>query len=149
MITVYCDGSCLGNPGPGGWCAILQHPDTKTEKILKGGAPHTTNNQMELTAALMALNAITRDVPIAIYTDSQYLQKGVGEWSKKWLKNGFKTADKKPIKNQEIWQALLTHRHLSRVTFHWVKGHSGHPENERADLIARDEATRYQASLRK
>ncbi|MDI9314384.1 MAG: ribonuclease HI, partial [Hydrotalea sp.] len=142
MIKIYCDGSCLGNPGPGGWCAILQHPSSTAEKILKGGAPHTTNNQMELTAALMALNAVTKDITIEVYTDSQYLQKGIGEWSKKWLQNGFKTADKKPIKNQELWRALLTHRHLARVSFHWVKGHAGHAENERADVIARGEAER-------
>ena len=148
MIKIYCDGSCLGNPGPGGWCAILQHPTSNVEKILKGGAPHTTNNQMELTAALMALDAVTRDVAIEIYTDSQYLQKGIGEWSKKWLQNGFKTTDKKPIKNQDLWRALLAHRHLPRVSFHWVKGHAGHPENERADSIARAQAEQYKVDLR-
>ncbi len=140
MIKIYCDGSCLGNPGPGGWCAILQHAGSGAEKIISGGAPHTTNNQMELTAALMALNAVTKPVPIEIYTDSQYLQKGIGEWSKKWLKNGFKSANKEPIKNQEIWQKLLSHPLLPHVSFHWVKGHAGHAENERADVIARDEA---------
>ncbi|MGI9461372.1 MAG: ribonuclease HI [Alphaproteobacteria bacterium] len=142
MITIYCDGSCIGNPGAGGWGAILQYDTGKgiSEKIISGGKKNTTNNQMELTAALMALRAITKPMPINIYSDSQYLQKGMTEWSKKWQKNGFRSHDKKPIKNQDLWKELLAHPLLEQVSFHWVRGHAGNPNNERVDTIAREQA---------
>ncbi|MCX8516458.1 MAG: ribonuclease HI [Alphaproteobacteria bacterium] len=146
MITIHCDGSCLGNPGAGGWAALLQYDraDNRKEKMISGGASFTTNNQMELTAALMALEAIIKPMPIAIYTDSEYLQKGITEWSKKWLVNGFRSSTRKPIKNMELWRNLLGHPLLPQVTWHWVRGHSGHPENERVDQLARATALEWQ-----
>lgn len=140
-VIIYCDGSCLGNPGPGGWCAILIKGDK--QKTLKGGEKLTTNNRMELTAALQALKAIVSQSPIQIYTDSQYLRLGVLEWSKKWQVNGFKSNNKQAIKNQDLWQELLQLPQLKQTEWHWVKGHSGHSGNELADSLAQAMAQYY------
>ncbi len=134
-ITIWTDGACSGNPGPGGWGAILRAGDR--EKELSGGAPATTNNRMELMAAIMALQALTGPSEVDIHTDSQYVRGGVTGWIHGWKRNGWRTADKKPVKNIELWQQLdaATARH--QIRWHWVKGHAGHPENERADVLAR------------
>ena len=134
-VTIFTDGACSGNPGPGGWGAILK--SGAHEKELFGGAPQTTNNRMELTAAIMALEALKRASDVDLYTDSQYVRGGVTGWINGWKRNGWRTADKKPVKNIELWQQLdaATVEHV--VRWHWVKGHAGHPENERADELAR------------
>ncbi len=134
-VFIYTDGACRGNPGPGGWGVLLRYG--RHEKILSGAEDHTTNNRMELTAAIQALAALYEPCKIELYTDSQYVQKGVTEWLAGWKKKGWKKADKKLVKNADLWQALdqevSRHHH---ITWHWVKGHSGHPENELADSIA-------------
>ena len=134
-ITIWTDGACSGNPGPGGWGAILRAGEH--EKELFGGDPATTNNRMELMAAIMALEALKRPSEVDLHTDSQYVRGGVTGWINGWKRNGWKTSDKKPVKNIELWQQLdaATERH--RIRWHWVKGHAGHPENERADALAR------------
>jgi ribonuclease HI len=134
-ITIWTDGACSGNPGPGGWGAILRAGGQ--EKELSGGAPATTNNRMELTAAIMALESLKSPSGVDIHTDSQYVRGGVTGWIHGWKRNGWRTADKKPVKNIELWQQLdaATARH--QIRWHWVKGHAGHPENERADVLAR------------
>ncbi len=134
-ITIWTDGACSGNPGPGGWGAILRAGGQ--EKELSGGAPATTNNRMELTAAIMALESLKSPSEVDIHTDSQYVRGGVTGWIHGWKRNGWRTADKKPVKNIELWQQLdaATARH--QIRWHWVKGHAGHPENERADVLAR------------
>jgi ribonuclease HI len=134
-VVIHTDGACSGNPGPGGWGAILHF--NGHEKELFGGAPATTNNRMELTAAIEALSALTRPSEVELHTDSQYLRQGITQWIRSWKRNGWKTADKKPVKNVELWQALepLIERH--RVDWRWVRGHSGHDLNERADALAR------------
>ncbi|HEY9009632.1 MAG TPA: ribonuclease HI [Devosia sp.] len=135
-VTIHTDGACSGNPGPGGWGAVLQWGDKVKE--LKGGAPITTNNQMELTAAIQALTALTRSCDVELHTDSNYVKDGLTKWIHGWKKNGWRTADKKPVKNVELWQALdaATQRH--RINWHWVKGHNGDPMNERADQLANE-----------
>jgi ribonuclease HI len=135
-VEIYTDGACSGNPGPGGWGAILRFRGT--EKELKGGEPQTTNNRMEMMAALSALNALTRPCTIDLYTDSEYVKKGMTEWLRGWKARGWKTADKKPVKNEDLWKALDEAASRHRVSWHWVKGHAGHPENERADALARE-----------
>ncbi len=134
-VDIYTDGACSGNPGPGGWGAILRYG--KSEKELSGGEPDTTNNRMELTAAIEALNALNEPCKVDLYTDSSYVKDGIGGWIEGWKRNGWKTAAKKPVKNVELWQALEEARNRHDVTWHWVKGHAGHPENERADELAR------------
>lgn len=134
-IAIHTDGACSGNPGPGGWGAILQIDDH--EKELFGGEALTTNNRMELTAAIMALEALKRPCPVALYTDSQYLRGGVTGWIKSWQRNGWKTADRKPVKNVDLWQRLDAAATQHDVQWHWVKGHAGHDLNERADALAR------------
>ena len=134
-IIVYSDGACSGNPGPGGWGAILIYGEHRKE--LKGGEANTTNNRMELMAAISALEALKRKSHVELWTDSQYVRQGITGWIHGWKKNGWKTADKKPVKNVDLWQRLekaLTSHH---VHWHWVKGHAGHAENERADELAR------------
>jgi ribonuclease HI len=133
-IKIYTDGGCRGNPGPGGWGALLRYG--QHEKILSGAETHTTNNRMELTAAIQALAAMKEACKIELYTDSQYLQKGITEWLPGWKKRHWKTADKKAVKNADLWQALDQEASRHEVSWHWVKGHSGHPENELADSIA-------------
>jgi ribonuclease HI len=135
-VVIHTDGACSGNPGPGGWGAILEFGDTMKE--LKGGEAHTTNNRMELMAAIAALEALKRPCIVDIHTDSQYLRNGVMSWINQWKRNGWRTADKKPVKNVDLWQRLdaLTPQH--QVRWHWVKGHAGHDLNERADQLARE-----------
>jgi len=141
LVELFADGACLGNPGPGGWAALLRFKDA--DKEISGGEPLTTNNRMELMAVISGLRALTRPCRIAVTTDSQYVQKGITEWIIGWKKRGWKTADKKPVKNIDLWQALDEARAQHRVTWHWVKGHSGHVENERADVLARTEAEKF------
>jgi ribonuclease HI len=134
-VAIWTDGACSGNPGPGGWGAILTFGDH--EKELFGGEPQTTNNRMELTAAINALEALTRPCAIDLHTDSQYVRGGVTAWMKGWKRNGWKTADKKPVKNEELWRRLDDAAARHDVTWHWVKGHAGDAMNERADELAR------------
>ena len=133
-VEVWTDGACRGNPGPGGWGVVLRF--NGTEKELFGGERDTTNNRMELTAAIRALEALSRPSAVALTTDSQYVKNGITQWIANWKRRGWKTADKKPVKNQDLWQELdsLVNRH--KVEWHWVRGHTGHPENERADQLA-------------
>jgi ribonuclease HI len=134
-VKIYTDGACSGNPGPGGWGAILQFG--KTEKELSSGEALTTNNRMELMAAICALEALTRPCKVELYTDSSYVKDGITKWIHGWQRNGWKTAARKPVKNDELWKRLLTALEPHDVSWHWVKGHDGHPENERADELAR------------
>jgi ribonuclease HI len=140
-VTIYTDGACSGNPGPGGWGAILMSGDHRKE--LSGGEAATTNNRMELTAAIEALNALKRPCTVALYTDSVYVRDGITKWIHGWRRNGWRTADKKPVKNAELWQALEQALERHKVDWHWVKGHAGHPENERADELAREGMAPY------
>jgi len=134
-VMIWTDGACSGNPGPGGWGALLRYG--AVEKELSGGEAETTNNRMELTAAIMALETLTRPCSVDLYTDSQYLRSGITGWIAGWKRNGWKTADKKPVKNIDLWQRLdaATTRHS--IAWHWVKGHAGDENNERVDLLAR------------
>jgi len=134
-VIVHTDGACSGNPGPGGWGAILTWGDH--EKELKGGEPHTTNNRMELMAAISALEALKRPSTVDLHTDSQYVQLGISQWIQGWKRNGWKTADKKPVKNADLWRRLDEIMSRHNVRWHWVKGHAGHAMNERADALAR------------
>ena len=135
IIDIYTDGACSGNPGPGGWGAILRVGSH--EKELFGGEAGTTNNRMELLAVIEALRALKRPVKARVHTDSQYVQKGISEWITGWKKRGWKTADKQPVKNVDLWQALDTDASQHELEWLWVRGHNGHPENERADALAR------------
>ncbi|HZO46015.1 MAG TPA: ribonuclease HI [Xanthobacteraceae bacterium] len=135
-VIIHTDGACSGNPGPGGWGAILAFGDSVKE--LKGGEPHTTNNRMELMGAISALEALKRPCLVDLHTDSQYMRDGIMKWIHGWKRNGWKTADKKPVKNVDLWQRLEAALAQHRVTWHWVKGHAGHAENERADELARE-----------
>ena len=135
-VVVHTDGACSGNPGPGGWGAILRY--NGHEKELKGGEPLTTNNRMELTAAIMALEALKRATTVELHTDSQYVKDGISKWIHGWKRNGWKTADKKPVKNVELWQRLDLALQHHQVSWHWVRGHAGHDDNERADELARE-----------
>lgn len=134
-VEIWTDGACSGNPGPGGWGALLRFG--KHEKELKGGAEDTTNNRMELQAAIMALNELSRSCDVDLHTDSQYVRGGIMEWMHNWKKNGWRTANKKPVKNADLWKELDAARKRHKVEWHWVKGHAGHPENEKADELAR------------
>ncbi len=134
VVRIYTDGACKGNPGPGGWGAILQM-DGK-EKELFGGEPRTTNNRMELMAVIRALETLKPPCEVAVYTDSQYVQKGISEWLHDWKRRGWRTAGKKPVKNVDLWRELDRLAGMHRVAWHWVRGHAGHPENERADALA-------------
>ncbi|WP_114390175.1 ribonuclease HI [Notoacmeibacter marinus] len=134
-VEIFTDGACSGNPGPGGWGAILRHGTA--EKELSGGEAQTTNNRMELTAAIEALRALKGSCRVDLHTDSVYVRDGIRRWIDGWKRNGWKTAAKKPVKNEELWRALDEVRSRHDVTWHWVKGHAGHPENERADELAR------------
>jgi len=134
LVEIYTDGACSGNPGPGGWGALLRF--SGTEKELSGGEANTTNNRMEMMGAIMALEALTQPSTVRLYTDSQYVQKGISEWLPGWIKRGWKTADKKPVKNADLWQRLDAARKPHKVDFIWVRGHNGHAENERVDRLA-------------
>ena len=138
IVTIHTDGSCLSNPGPGGWAVILRWRDNEREII--GCERDTTNNRMELKAAIMGLNAVTRAMPIALHTDSRYVMDGVKNWMPRWKANGWKTANKKPVANQDLWQILDKAVSRHRVTWHWVKGHAGDELNERCDQLARSAA---------
>ena len=133
-VEIFTDGACRGNPGPGGWAAIVRSGGRERE--LSGGEPQTTNNRMELKAAIEGLNALTRPCKVALYTDSNYVRDGITKWIHGWRRNGWRTADKKPVKNAELWQALVEAAAPHSVEWHWVRGHSGHAENERADALA-------------
>lgn len=137
-VEIFTDGACSGNPGPGGWGAILRDPATGREKEMSGGEAATTNNRMELTAAVEALNALKQPCQVDLYTDSKYVMDGISSWIHGWKRNGWRTADKKPVKNAELWKRLDEERARHDVTFHWVKGHAGHEGNERADQLAND-----------
>jgi len=145
-VIVHTDGACSGNPGPGGWGAILSYGGN--EKELKGGEPHTTNNRMELMAAISALEALKRPSTVEMHTDSQYVQQGISQWITKWKRNGWKTADKKPVKNVDLWQRLDAAMQQHNVKWHWVKGHAGHELNERADRLAVAAITEMRAAGR-
>ena len=133
-VEAFTDGACRVNPGPGGWGALLRSGGHVKE--LRGGEPDTTNNRMELTAAIEALAALKHRCRVALYTDSTYVRSGITEWLPAWRARGWRTASKKPVKNQDLWQALSAQAERHEVSWHWVKGHSGHPENERADELA-------------
>jgi len=135
-VAIWTDGACSGNPGPGGWGAVLLYGDK--EKLLKGGEADTTNNRMELTAAIEALDALSRPCAIDLHTDSQYVKGGITGWIHGWKKNGWKTADRKPVKNVDLWLRLDEALKRHKVTWHWVKGHAGNEANEKADLLARE-----------
>jgi ribonuclease HI len=134
-VIIFTDGACSGNPGPGGWGAILQYNGTVKE--MYGGAADTTNNRMEMQAAIEALNALKRACTVEMHVDSVYVKDGITKWIYGWKNNGWKTANKKPVKNVELWQALDQAIARHNISWHWVKGHAGHPENERADELAR------------
>jgi ribonuclease HI len=135
-VQIFTDGACSGNPGPGGWGAILRFG--AREKELKGGEALTTNNRMELMAAISALEALKRSCSVDLYTDSNYLREGITKWIHSWRRNGWRTAEKKPVKNAELWQRLDQALSRHRIQWHWVRGHAGHAENERADALARE-----------
>lgn len=140
-IEIFTDGACKGNPGPGGWGAVLRMGSA--EKELSGHEPATTNNRMELTAVIEALRALKSPCDVALHTDSRYVIDGITKWIFGWQKNGWKNAAKKPVLNADLWRALLEARGQHRIAWIWVKGHDGHPENERADRLASDAALRF------
>ena len=141
LVTVHTDGSCLGNPGPGGWAARLEYQDSI--KFLSGGFALTTNNRMEIYAALMALSALKRPCEIALYTDSRYLRDAVEKrWINNWRRKNWKKADNKPVLNRDLWERLVPFLERHTITFHWIEAHAGHPENEAVDSLAREEAAR-------
>lgn len=141
LIHAFTDGSCLGNPGPGGWAAIMRYG--VTEKVLTGGYAYTTNNRMEIMAALCALEALKEPCRVILFTDSRYLCDAVEKrWLVSWCKNGWKTAAKKPVKNRDLWERMTPLLARHEVKFHWLEGHAGHPQNERADVLAKEAASR-------
>jgi ribonuclease HI len=145
-VTIHTDGACSGNPGPGGWAAVLAW--SGHERELKGGEPHTTNNRMELTAAIAALEALKRPCVVELYTDSEYLRRGITEWIHAWKRNGWRTADKKPVRNVDLWQRLDAALKHHEVPWHWLRGHAGHAINERADQLAREACAEARAAAR-
>jgi len=147
IVSIYTDGACSGNPGPGGWGAILRWANH--EKELSGGDPHTTNNRMELMGAISALEALKRPCTIDLHTDSQYLRQGITQWIHGWKRNGWRTADKNPVKNVDLWQRLEAAITRHEVRWHWVRGHAGHDLNERADQLARGAIAAVRAALRR
>ena len=140
-IEIHTDGACLGNPGPGGWAALLRYG--QRERELVGGEALTTNNRMELMAAIAGLEALTEPCEVALHTDSRYVQQGIGEWMPNWVKRGWKTAGGDPVKNRDLWERLHAAAGRHRIEWKWVKGHNGDPDNERVDVLARNEATRF------
>jgi ribonuclease HI len=133
-VTVFTDGACVGNPGPGGWAAILIDDGQRRE--ISGYVPSTTNNRMELAAAIEALRRLPESAIVDLHTDSQYVRNGMSEWLARWKRNGWRTADRKPVKNEDLWRALDTLAQAHQVRWHWVRGHDGNPENERCDALA-------------
>ena len=142
-VEIWTDGACSGNPGPGGWGAVLRW--SGHEKELTGGEAHTTNNRMELMAAISALEALKKSCPVDLHTDSEYLRNGVTKWVAGWRRNGWRTADKKPVKNQDLWERLDAALKNHEIAWHWVKGHAGNELNERADQLARDGMAPFKA----
>jgi ribonuclease HI len=140
-VEISTDGACLGNPGPGGWAALLRFQGRERE--LAGGEPLTTNNRMELMAAIRALEGLSEPCAVSLTTDSQYVRKGITEWMASWLRRGWKTAGGAPVKNQDLWERLHAAAQRHRIEWHWVKGHSGDADNERVDVLARNEALRF------
>ncbi|HEU0133875.1 MAG TPA: ribonuclease HI [Allosphingosinicella sp.] len=140
-VEIFTDGACKGNPGPGGWGAVIR--SGSHEKEISGGEPLTTNNRMELLAAIRAFEALKRPCEVTLWTDSVYVRDGITKWIHGWKRNGWKTADRKPVKNAELWQELLDAAAPHKVDWRWVKGHAGHPENERADKLACDAAMTF------
>lgn len=140
-IEIHTDGACLGNPGPGGWAALLRYGERERELV--GGEPLTTNNRMELMAAIAGLEALTEPCKVALYTDSRYVQQGIGEWMPNWVRRGWKTAGGDPVKNRDLWERLHAATLRHKIDWHWVKGHAGDPDNERVDELARAEATAF------
>jgi ribonuclease HI len=145
-VIIHTDGACSGNPGPGGWGVILQWGDHKRE--LKGGEPHTTNNRMELMAAIVALESLKRACAVDLHTDSQYLRNGITQWIHSWKRNGWRTSDRKPVKNADLWQRLDAALGHHKINWHWVRGHAGHDLNERADQLAREGLAEARAAER-
>ena len=141
VVELFADGACLGNPGPGGWAALLRF--NGTDKELSGGATQTTNNRMELMAVIEGLKSLSRPCRVRVTTDSQYVQKGITEWIHAWKKRSWRTADKKPVKNVDLWMIMDEARSAHHVTWHWVRGHNGHVENERVDVLARSAAETF------
>jgi ribonuclease HI len=144
-VEVFTDGACLGNPGPGGWAALLRAGTH--EKALVGAEAMTTNNRMELMAAIAGIEALNRACAVDLTTDSQYVRRGVEEWMPRWKANGWKTSDKQPVKNRDLWERLDAALASHAVRWHWVKGHAGHAENERVDVLAREAAEAIRATL--
>jgi ribonuclease HI len=145
-VEIHTDGACLGNPGPGGWGALLRYG--RTERELVGGESDTTNNRMELMAAISALEALTAPCEVTLHTDSQYVMKGLTEWMPNWLRRGWKTAAGEPVKNQDLWQRLHAAAGRHKVHWRWVKGHAGHVDNERVDRLARQAAEMIRQEMR-
>ena len=143
-IEAHTDGACLGNPGPGGWGALLRYRGHERE--LSGGEPDTTNNRMELMGAIMALESLSEPCSVLLHTDSQYVRKGITEWINNWVRRGWKTAGGDPVKNRDLWERLHTASQRHRVEWKWVKGHSGDPDNERVDVLARNDAQRLRST---
>ena len=139
-VEIFTDGACLGNPGPGGWAALLRYKTV--EKTLSGGEPDTTNNRMELMAAIAALEALKHASQVELTTDSQYVKQGIEQWVPRWRANGWRTADRKPVKNQDLWERLAAAAEPHQIKWHWTRGHSGHAENEHVDQHARAAAER-------
>lgn len=144
-VEAFTDGACLGNPGPGGWGVLLRYGGRERE--LSGTDTDTTNNRMELMAAIEALEALTRHCDVDLHTDSRYVEQGIRDWLPRWRANGWRTADRKPVKNQDLWERLATAAERHAVRWHWVRGHAGHVENERVDRLARDAALRASSQL--
>lgn len=145
-VDIHTDGACLGNPGPGGWAALLRYKGRERE--LSGGEPDTTNNRMELMGAIMALEALTEPCVATLHTDSQYVRKGITEWMGNWVRRGWKTAGGEAVKNRDLWERLHQANLRHKVEWKWVKGHSGDPDNERVDVLARTQAQRYRSVAR-
>ena len=135
-VRLYTDGACKGNPGPGGWAYVLKHPASGKEREDSGGEAHTTNNRMELMGVIRGLEVMRLPLIVDLYSDSQYVLKGMREWMAGWKRNGWRTADRQPVKNQDLWEALDELKGKHTLRFNWVRGHSGHPENERCDRMA-------------
>jgi ribonuclease HI len=135
-VHLFTDGACSGNPGPGGWAYILKHPASRSERSDSGGEPQTTNNRMELTAVVEGLRALTTPSLVDVHSDSQYVLNGLHEWLENWKKRGWRTASKKPVKNEDLWRLLDDLKSTHDLRYHWIRGHSGHPENEACDRMA-------------
>lgn len=144
-VLLFTDGACSGNPGPGGWAFILRHPASGKEVERSGGERETTNNKMELTAVIEGLRAVKKPSRVDVYSDSKYVLDGLREWMPQWKERGWRTAAKKPVKNVELWKALDQLMQVHRLSFHWIKGHNEHPENERCDALAVEQRDRFAA----